>query len=229
MHFQKNTFSHRMFMRSRLLAITLLLFFTFLLGSSYLAQAQIQPVPVRDGKHNKWSLILQQVQTATIVVNVRTTLVVQKIRDVQEFVSKAHSVVNHTVKNVRMVNQTILITQDINDLVQTSIEAINEPRDHDLDGQDDLYYLNKWKHIQILLAIAGEADSVWELFKNVLEDDTNIMDDKGRLTIIQDAYNDALKIKASIRIQLRRINKEIFAYQSKRREVLAFEQLFNPI
>ena len=128
-----------------------------------------------------------------------------------------------------MVNQTILITQDINDLVQTSIEAINEPRDHDLDGQDDLYYLNKWKHIQILLAIAGEADSVWELFKNVLEDDTNIMDDKGRLTIIQDAYNDALKIKASIRIQLRRINKEIFAYQSKRREVLAFEQLFNPI
>ena len=115
------------------------------------------------------------------------------------------------------------------------VSIINEPRDHDLDGhlsagaEDDLYYLNKWKHIQILLAIAGEADSVWELFKNVLEDDTNIIDDKGRLTIIQDAYKDALNIKASIRIQLRRINKEIFAYQSKRREVLAFEQLFNPI
>ena len=87
------------------------------------------------------------------------------------------------------------------------VSIINEPRDHDLDGQDDLYYLNKWKHIQILLAIAGDADSVWELFKNVLEDDTNIMDDKSRLTIIQDAYKDALKIKASIRIQLRRINK----------------------
>lgn len=199
--------------------------FCLLIGTFQNVSAQ-QPVPVFDKKHNAWSNILQQVQTATFVVNSRVTLVVDKIKNVQEFVSRAHTVVSGVVKNIRMVNQTIQVIQDINALVQSSIDTLNAPHDHDLDGEDDLYYINKWKHIQILLTIADQADSVWELFQHALENDTYIMDDKGRLTIIQDAYKDALSIKVAIRIQLRRIQKEIFHYQRKRREVLAFQQLF---
>ena len=201
------------------------LFLLFSGGSASNLSAQA-PVPVFDKKHNKWSAILMNVQQASTIINARVVLVVNNIRKAQEFVSKAHTVVNGVVKNVRMVNQLIQIEQDIAQLVQTSIAAINEPRDTDLDGIDDLYYLDKWKHIQILLAIGGQADGVFELFKNVIEDDTHFMDDKGRLTIIKDAYLDARNIKTAIRVQIRRINQEIYRYKIQRREVIAFERLF---
>ena len=189
-----------------------------------LAQA---PIPVHDKKHDKWSKVIQHAKTISTIINTRVTVVVRKMQDAQEFISKAHMIVNNTVQNVKMVNHILKIKKEIEDLVNVSINAINEPRDNDLDGIDDLHYLNKWKHIQILLAIAGQADNVFELFKNVVESDRTIMDDKGRLSIIKDAYEDARKIRTSLRIQLRRINQEIYAYQRQRREVLAFEQLFS--
>lgn len=204
-------------------------FIGFLLCACTCCFAQVQPIPVVDKKHNVWSKILEDVQTASLLINTRVSLVVQKIEQVQSFVTSVHTLVNSTVRNVQQVNQTIEIIGQINNLVQSSIEAINTPRDHDLDGLDDLYYLNKWKHIQILLAIAGQVDSIWELFVHNLQDDSLVLDDKGRLQIIQRAYQDALKIRTAIRVQIRRIQKEIYAYQAKRRELLAFEALFGTL
>ena len=171
--------------------------------------------------------MIQSAKTASLVINTKVNIAISKIKKAQEFISKAHTIVNHTVENVKMVNQIIKINQEVATLVTTSIDAINEPRDYDYDGIDDLHYINKWKHIQILLAIGGQFDNVFELFKNVVESDRTIMDDKGRLKIIEDAYKDARKIRSSIRIQLRRINKEIYKYQRQRREVVLFTELFS--
>ena len=52
------------------------------------------------------------------------------------------------------------------------------------------------------------------------------MDDRGRLTIIRDAYNDSVRIKTAIKIQIRRINREIYQYRKTRREVQTFEEFF---
>lgn len=203
-----------------------LLFIVLLFGTSISIHLSAQ-VPVVDKKHNQWSTILMKVQQATTVLNARVVLTVNKIKDAQEFISKAHTLVNGVVKNIRLVNQLIKIEQEIATQIQHSITALNEPQDLDQDGVDDLYYLDKWKHIQILLAIGGQADGVFELFKNVIEDDTHFMDDKGRLIIIKQAYQDALKIKTAIRIQIKRINQDIYRYKIQRREVLAFQKLFN--
>jgi len=184
------------------------------------------PIPVRDRKHNKWSKILEDVQKASLVINQRVVLVVEKIKNVQEFMSKASMIVNGVIKNIQLVKALIEQEKDIAQLVARSINRLREPLDEDGDGIDDLDFLDKWKHIQILLGIAAEADGVFELFKNVIEDDSMIMDDRGRLTIIKDAYNDSFKIKSAIKTEIRRINREIYEYRRARKELEIFEEFF---
>ena len=183
-------------------------------------------VPVRDRKHNDWSKILEDVQKASLVINERVVLAVENIKNLQEFMSKASMIVNGVVKNIQLVKALIDQEKEIAQLVAQSINRLNEPLDEDGDGIDDLDFLDKWKHIQILLGIVAEADGVFELFKNVIEDDSMIMDDRGRLTIIKDAYNDSFKIKSAIKTQIRRINREIYEYRRARKELEIFEEFF---
>ncbi len=199
----------------------------FLLLLSFLALSTISgQVPVRDKKHNGWSKILEDVQKASLVINQRVVLAVENIKELQEFMSKASTIVSGVVKNIQLVKALIEQEKDIARLVSQSINRLNEPLDEDGDGIDDLDFLDKWKHIQILLGIAAEADGVFELFKNVIEEDAMIMDDRGRLTIIKDAYNDSFKIKSAIKTQIRRINREIYEYRRVRKELEIFDEFF---
>ncbi len=210
-------------MRKNAKAIALLLFISVWLLPDLLGQV---PIPVRDGKHNKWSKILEDVQKASLVINQRVVVAVESIKDLQEFMSKASMIVSGVVKNIQLVKALIEQEKDIARLVSQSINRLNEPLDEDGDGIDDLDFLDKWKHIQILLGIAAEADGVFELFKNVIEEDAMIMDDRGRLTIIKEAYNDSFKIKSAIKTQIRRINREIYEYRRVRKELEIFDEFF---
>ena len=183
-------------------------------------------VPVRDRKHNEWSKILEDVQKASLVINQRVVLAVENIKVLQEFMSKASMIVSGVVKNIQLVKALVEQEKDIARLVSQSINRLNEPLDEDGDGIDDLDFLDKWKHIQILLGIAAEADGVFELFKNVIEEDAMIMDDRGRLTIIKEAYNDSFKIKAAIKTQIRRVNRKIYEYRRVKRELEIFDEFF---
>ena len=184
-------------------------------------------VPVKDKKHRKWSKIMEEVQIASQAINTRVTAFVGNIKDIQQFMSKASMIVNGVVKNIQMVRKIIEIEKDIAKLVSQSIDIINAPKDADGDGEDDFEFLDKWKHIQILLAISSEAANVFDLFKNVVEEDSTIMDDKGRLTLIRDAYKDAIRIKSTIRAQLRCINKEVYQYQRLKKEIKIYENFFS--
>ncbi len=184
-------------------------------------------VPVKDKKHDKWSKIMEEVQVASQATNTRVTAFVGNIKDIQNFMSKAATIVNGVVKNLQMIRKIIEIEKDIAKLVNQSIEVISSPKDADGDGEDDFEFLDKWKHIQILLAISSEATNVFDLFKNVIEEDATIMDDKGRLTLIRDAYKDATRIKATIRAQLRRINREVYQYQRLKKEIKIYEEFFS--
>lgn len=183
-------------------------------------------VPVKDKKHQRWSKVMEDVQKASQAINTRVTAFVGNIRDIQEFMSKAATIVNGVVKNLRMIRQIIEIEKDIAKLVNQAIDIINAPKDEDGDGVDDYSFLDKWKHIQILLAISAQAANVFDLFKNTIEKDATIMDDKGRLTIIKDAYKDALIIKRAITTQIRRINQEIYQFRKLDRERSIYKELF---
>ena len=193
----------------------------------FTANLVVSQVPVKDKKHRKWSKIMEEVQIASQVINTRVTAFVGNIKDIQNFMSKASMIVNGVVKNLRMIREIIEVEKDIAKLVNQSIEIISSPKDADGDGEDDFEFLDKWQHIQILLAIVAEADGVFDLFRNVIEEDATIMDDKGRLTLIRDAYKDAIRIRATIRVQLRRINKEVYQYRRLKKETKIYEEFFS--
>ena len=186
-------------------------------------------VAVKDKKHRKWSKIMEEVQVASQAINTRVTAFVGNIKEVQNFLSKAATIVNGVVKNLQMIRKIIEIEKDIARLVNESINIISSPKDADGDGENDFDFLDKWKHIQVLLAIAAEADGIFDLFKNVIEEDATIMDDKGRLTLIRDAYKDAIRIRATIRAQLRRINKEVYQYRRLQKEIKVYDSFFTEL
>ena len=150
----------------------------------------------------------------------------ENIKDIQDFFRKAETVVNGAIRNMRMVREIIETEKDIIELYTRSISKLNEPIDEDGDGVDDLEFLDKWKQIQILLAFTKEAASVFELFNNLIEDDAFTMNDKGRIIFLEKTCKDMRLIKAAMRAQLRRINKQIYTYRRQRRQLKTYSAFF---
>ena len=185
-------------------------------------------IEVKDKKHTNWSKIQKKVEAANTLIETKVVLVVEKIEKIQDYAQKAHTIVNGVVKNVQMVNQIIKTEKEIVERVQQTIEQLNTPLPSDL-GAIDLAVIDKWKHIQVLLAIGGQKESIFELFKNTLEDDALVLDDKGRLNLIHQTYKEVQQIRIALRIEIRRINKQILRYTRKRREALVYKNFFSSL
>ena len=149
------------------------------------------------------------------------------ISDVNDFFSIASTLVNGVIKNMQMIRSIVDLNQDIIELYQKTITAINTPLDNGDGTVDDLDYLDKWKEIQILLAIIQQSQSVFELFTALIEDDTLTIDDKGRVQLIHQTYKEMIQIRSALRLHIRRINRNIYAYKKQRREIRSFEALWN--
>lgn len=150
----------------------------------------------------------------------------ERIQDAQTFFLKAKTIVNGALKNMRMLKEIVEIDKEIIELFDRSIEQLNQDIDLNVDGVDDLAFLDKWKHSKILLAFVGEAASVFELVKNVIEKDAFTMDDKGRIVFIEQTYVKMKKIRSAMYAHLRRINKEIFQFKRKQKEFQVYANLF---
>ena len=151
----------------------------------------------------------------------------ENIQKVGQFFQKANSIVNGAIANMRMVKNIVETQKDITDLFERSVNRINTPVDLDGDGIDDLEVLNKWKEIQILLGYTKEAASIFEIFTNIIEDDAFNISDKGRIVFIEKTYRDMKLLKASMRGQLRRINRKVYEYRSKRRQLKMYSIFFS--
>ena len=143
----------------------------------------------------------------------------ETIKDVQDFFRKASTIVNGAILNIRMIKKIVELEQDIVGLYDRSLSALNEDQEND--------FLDKWRHAQILLALVKESASVFELFETLIEDDAMTINDKGRIMLIEKTYRDMRKIKAAMRLQLRRINKEIYQYRRLDQEIQTFEAFFD--
>jgi hypothetical protein len=143
------------------------------------------------------------------------------IKNVQDFFFKAETVVNASIANMRMVRESVELQQEIMEMYNQAIFRLNQPLDGDADDVDDLEVIDKWRHIQVLL-----STSVFELFTNLIEADAFTMNDKGRIRFIEKSYKDLIAVKGAMRAELRRINREVYSYRIKRREILTFTKLF---
>ena len=98
---------------------------------------------VKDKGHRKQSKILMQIEKASTIVHTSVIPLVERIKEVQELTSKALTLVNGVIRNMKMVRRLIQIEKEIAELVEKSIAKLNEPRDTDGDGEDDLAFLDK--------------------------------------------------------------------------------------
>ena len=60
----------------------------------------------------------------------------------------------------------------------------------------------------------------------IIEQDAFTIDDKGRVQIIKETYQELLKLKRAMRGQLRRINREVYQYTRLKKEIEVFDNLF---
>ncbi len=183
-------------------------------------------VPVADYFGRWLSKTSSVVQQASQFIKETAAPLVDTFKKTQEFFQKAQTFVSHVVKNLRYIERIIETHQDIRMLFDNAITGLNATPDLDEDGMDDLAFLDKWKHGQILLAISAEATSVFEIFSNIIEQDAFTIDDKGRVQIIKETYQELLQLKRAMRGQLRRINREVYQYSRLKKEVQVFEALF---
>jgi len=193
----------------------------------FVAFTPIYPqVPVADYFGRWLSKTSSVVQQASQFIKETAAPLVNTFKKTQEFFKKAQTFVSHVVRNLRYIERIIDINKDIKTLFDNAITGLNANPDLDEDGMPDLDFLDKWKHAQILLAISAEATSVFEIFSNVIEQDAFTMDDKGRVKIIKETYEEMLGLKRAMRAQLRRINREIYQYSRLKKEIEIFDALF---
>ena len=205
---------------------------SILLFLQFVAVTPIYPqVPVADYFGRWLSKTSSVVQQASQFIKETAAPLVDTFKKTQEFFQKAQTFVSYVVKNLRYIERIIDIHKDIRTLFDNAITGLNAPRDLDDNGMDDWSNdlddkLDKWKHAQVLLAISAEATSVFEIFSNIIEQDAFTMDDKGRVQIIKETYQEMLKLKQVMRAQLRRINREVYQYSRLKKEIEVFDALF---
>ena len=202
---------------------TLCLILLFQLAPIAMANSQ---VPTVDYLGRWLSRTTSVVQQASQFIKETAEPLVKGFRNVQRFFQKAHTAVKAVIQNMRTVERIIATHQDIRQLYTQSIAALNAPTDTNVDGIDDLDFLDKWKHAQILLALSTEATGVFELFTQLIEDDALTMDDSGRVQFLIETQRGLLRIKSAMRLQLRRINREIYQYRRLEKEAEIFDNLF---
>lgn len=202
-------------------------FIGLVLFLQFVALTPVYPqVPVADYFGRWLSKTSSVVQQASQFIKETAAPLVNTFKKTQEFFKKAQTFVNHVITNMRYIERIIDTHKDIKTLFDNAITGLNAPRDLDEDGMADLDFLDKWKHAQILFAISAEATSVFEIFSNIIEQDAFTMDDKGRVQIIKETYQEMLKLKRAMRGQLRRVNREIYQYTRLKKEVEIFDALF---
>ena len=204
-----------------------LLLFLFLLRPFHFTKAQVPIGIVIDAPLVVPNSITSLAEIVTNFLLKAERPLQENIQKVGKFFQKANSIVNGAITNMRMVRNIVETQQDITDLFERSVNRINNPVDLDGDGIDDLEVLNKWKEIQILLGYTKEAASIFEIFTNIIEDDAFNISDKGRIVFIEKTYRDMKLLKASMRGQLRRINRKVYEYRSKRRQLKMYSIFFS--
>ena len=183
-------------------------------------------VPTADYLGRWLSRTTSVVQQASQFIKETAEPLVKTFRNVQRFFQQAHTAVKAVIENMETIERIIATHKDILQLYAQSIAVLNSPMDTDLDGVDDLDFLDKWKHAQILLALSTEATGAFELFSQLIEEDALTMDDSGRVQFLIETLQELRRIKSAMRLQLRRINREIYQYRRLEKEAEVFDNLF---
>ena len=197
-----------------LLLLGLTLFFN--VGHAPTMQAQILASPVFDVANNAIGGIQKVVMTASKAIREEILPWKERISKVQGFFKKASETVNVVIKNLKMTHDLIETEKKINRLFNRSIEQINESEN----------VLQKWKYQWILGQLYWESRNIFGAFDLAHTEGQGIMDDEGRIRIIQNTLKEARSVYRAMRATIRRANRATYKFQRQKRQLEVFNRLF---
>lgn len=190
-------------------------------------QSQVGPV-VLDAPLNGQNGLIVAFQTMLNILLNREEHFIGTINEVHDFIKKANTLVNTSVKNLRLIKQIINLHNDIIELQNRYVNLVNLHIDLDNNGNVSLAEVEQqWKGIQVSLGLLKEALHLFQIFDNVLSDELFTMDDKGRVQVLQETYSDLIAIKSAMRIHIRRSLRKSRDLQAYQREYNTFVNLFS--
>lgn len=208
---------------SRSVSIFLLIPLLLLVSNPVFPQ---QEVPVADHFGRWLSKTASVVQKASEFIKKTARPLVKTFQTAQKFFIRAQTVIRTTVSTLRYIERSFLTYLEIQEIFEKSLVALTQEVDKNNDGIDDLNGLDKWKHLQVLLAILGESEGFLEMLQTVLEPDAYQMDDKGRVIVLREVYRDLRDLKRAINAHLRQINREVYGFRRLESEAEVFSNLF---
>jgi len=179
-------------------------------------KAQILASPVFDVANNVIGGIQKVVMTASKAIREEILPWKERISKVQDFFKKASETVNVVIKNLKMTHDLIETEKKINRLFTRSIDQINESEN----------VLQKWKYQWILGQLYWESRNIFGAFDLAHTEGQGIMDDEGRIRIIQNTLKEARSIYQAMRATIRRANRATYKFQRQKRQLEVFNRLF---
>jgi len=182
-------------------------------------------VPVADYLGRHVSKITSVVSEAIQALNALAEPLINTIKNAKDFLDKAETVVNGSIKNMKLIESIIKTHQDIIDLYDKSLMVLNDVGEN---PQNPIDYstLDKAKHLQILLGLSKQTLGGFSIFTNLIEDDALKMDDKSRIVLLKETDKDLKRIKSAMRVEMRRIQRQMMSIKRFHRETSTFKSLF---
>ncbi len=187
----------------------------FNIGHNPIVNAQLAS-PVFDGNNNA----IGAIQKITMIVSkaIREVILPMKrqISKIQEFFHKAKKKVNAVVANLIIVSEIIIIEKKIIETHDRYLEKIFASPD----------IIQKWRYNWLLGQLYWESRNVFEVLEMNLKDGASVVDDEGRIQILQRTKKEAKVILGAMRMAGRDANKTIYSVRRTRKEVETFKYLF---
>ena len=200
-------------MKRLCLLSALILFFNIAYAPTI--NAQLLASPVIDVANNAIGAIAKVVANASRAIREDILPWKDRISKVQEFFQKASQKVNVVIKNLGMVNDLIAMENKINKLFSSSIQKLDQAESFE----------EKWKHRIILYEIYKESLDLFNVF-NIAIQEQGTMDDENRIILIRDSLKKARRVYTSLRVAVRRVDKEFAKIERTKKELEVFDRLF---
>ncbi|MEM6320469.1 MAG: hypothetical protein AAF960_22560 [Bacteroidota bacterium] len=179
-------------------------------------EGQILASPVFDVANNAIGGIQKVVMTASKAIREEILPWKERISKVQDFFKKASETVNVVIRNLKMTHDLIETEKKINRLFTRSIDQINKSEN----------VLQKWKYQWILGQLYWESRNIFGAFDLAHTEGQGVMDDEGRIRIIQNSLKEARSVYRAMRATIRRANRATYKFQRQKRELEVFNRLF---
>ena len=182
-------------------------------------------IPVADYLGRHVSKITSVVSEAIQALNALAEPLINTIKDAKDFLDKAETVVNGSIKNMKLIESILKTHKDIIELYDKSLLVLNDVGEN---PQNPIDYssLDKAKHLQILLGLSKQTLAGFSIFTNLIETDAFTMDDKSRIVFLKETDRDLKRIKSAMRVEMRRIQRQMMSIKRFHRESNAFKNLF---